>query len=891
MGIILTLIGIGFFLLFLTFYFFRQNQASLSDRKHFEEKISALTWEKMGLEEAVVVYEHQIADMALQHKKLIEMQNLKIQSLEKYQSMVEETEEFLFEMDHTGRFTYANPTMLHRLGYHLEEISNIHYQELASPHQLPEIHQFYARQYHQKQTDSYGEWEAINRFGESVWIGLRIHMAFDNEGLIQSVKGIARDLSIQKAYESRDKEDFGFFQQLFQHMDLPILCFRLENETSIKEAKLFWVNEPSLKIIDLNWFEIKGLSLNAVSDDLAEEVEICLQNANTGRTWKTFKKPGSLFQVLAAANAQWLWVLLNDISSIENRYADAVQQAQFFREILDNLPIDIAVFNGDHQYQYVNPKAVKSEEIRHWMIGKSDEEYVKMRNRNLKKALFRFSKFQEVTRKKEPIQFDDYLLDSQNNLKIFMRHLVPVGNGNKPEMVIATGTDVSDKYQGVEIFLEQSDRQRFDFLLQKGNQAGTTTLTHQESLESKNDTEGNEVFGGLQKIERFFLYPGALWLLQKKLVQISHKNKGVEFFFSFQQYENQLFFIPRCLIALILEKLVIAFHSGFRLGIKLESEIGDESQLVIQIGFKKPLTEAEKEILEIVSSIWESEQYKVETDTESWSFNCPAILAEDLFAGRVLGLIPILKEKRIGLGPQNHKDFAWLSEELKSQGAEIIPFSLPNEFPLPNQMVPHLLVWMVQEDVSLLEPIRIYGAEQKVKILCLNQPENSLMAGADTNILVSLGTEATQNQILEAIWIHSRPHKTEDGAPNQAEKIELRFDKLLEITQGDKNFMATLIETYFSSMQECKLNFRENIESGNPEAMRFLLHKVRATINTFEIKQLEKFLVETIQEMAASRSFSEKKKKQLLEKVNFLCTNVEGQIRSFAKRENILLKS
>lgn len=103
--------------------------------------------------------------------------------------------------------------------------------------------------------------------------------------------------------------------------------------------------------------------------------------------------------------------------------------------------------------------------------------------------------------------------------------------------------------------------------------------------------------------------------------------------------------------------------------------------------------------------------------------------------------------------------------------------------------------------------------------------------------------------------------------------------------------MATLIETYFSSMQECKMNFRENIESGNPEAMRFLLHKVRATINTFEIKQLEKFLVETIQEMATSKSFSEKKKKQLLEKVNFLCTNVEGQIRYFAQRENIRLKA
>lgn len=845
----------------------------------------------MGLEEKLVVAEHQIADMDLRHKNLIEIQNKKIQSLEKYQSMVEETEEFLFETDHTGRFTYANPTMLHRLGYHLEEIFDIHYHELASPRQLAEIRQFYARQFYQKQTDSYAEWEAINRFGESVWIGLRIHMAFDNQGLIQSVKGIARDLSIQKAFESRDKEDFGFFQQLFQQMDLPILCFRLENETSVKEGKLFWINEPSLKIIDLNWFEIKGLSLHSVSEDLAEEVEICLQNANSGRTWKTYKKPGALFQVIAAANAQWLWVLLNDISAIENRNADAVQQAQFYREILEHLPVDVAVFNGDHQYLYVNPKAVKSDEIRKWMMGKSDEEYVKLRNRNLKKALYRFSKFQEVVKKKEPIQFDDYLLDSQNHLKIFMRHLVPVGNGKKPDLVIATGTDLSYKYQGLEVFLEQFDRQRFDFLFQKALPSAASTFVLRDDKIGIMEAGKKEVFGGLQKMERFFLYPGALWLLKEKLVQISQKNKGVEFFFSFQQFENQLFFIPRFLILLILEKLIEKFRLGFRLGIKIESEKRTENLLCIQIGFKNPLNKEENETLESLSKLWKSEQYEITKEAENWTFTCPAIAAEDLFAGRVLGLQAILKEKRIGLGPQNHKNFARMAEELKSQGAEIVPFSLPNGLPQPPQIVPHLMVWMSPEEVPTFDSIRIYCLEQNVKFLFLNQPENSQIAEEDADILIGLGKAATQNQILEAIWIHARPHKTEDAAPNQSDKIDLRFDKLLEITQGDKNFMATLIETYFSSMQECKMNFRENIESGNPEAMRFLLHKVRATINTFEIKQLEKFLVETIQEMATSKSFPEKKKKQLLEKVNFLCSNVEGQIRSFAQRENIRLKA
>ena len=43
--------------------------------------------------------------------------------------------------------------------------------------------------------------------------------------------------------------------------------------------------------------------------------------------------------------------------------------------ILDKIPADIAVFDKDHNYLYINPNGIRDVETREWMIGKSDFDY------------------------------------------------------------------------------------------------------------------------------------------------------------------------------------------------------------------------------------------------------------------------------------------------------------------------------------------------------------------------------------------------------------------------------------------------------------------------------------------------------------------------------------
>ena len=59
------------------------------------------------------------------------------------------------------------------------------------------------------------------------------------------------------------------------------------------------------------------------------------------------------------------------------------EQKTFYETILNNIPVDVAVFNKQHQYLFVNPNAVHSASTREFLIGKDDFDYCKHFNKNI----------------------------------------------------------------------------------------------------------------------------------------------------------------------------------------------------------------------------------------------------------------------------------------------------------------------------------------------------------------------------------------------------------------------------------------------------------------------------------------------------------------------------
>ena len=122
------------------------------------------------------------------------------------------------------------------------------------------------------------------------------------------------------------------------------------------------------------------------------------------------------------------------------------RQKAFYENILNKLPTDIAVFDAEHRYLFVNPGAISKEEYRKFIIGKDDYEYAAYRNRDISVAHSRRAKFLEVKESGKEIRWEDSLLDPQGEMITHLRRMYPVyDESGELSMVIGFGIDITDR--------------------------------------------------------------------------------------------------------------------------------------------------------------------------------------------------------------------------------------------------------------------------------------------------------------------------------------------------------------------------------------------------------------------------------------------------------------
>ena len=122
------------------------------------------------------------------------------------------------------------------------------------------------------------------------------------------------------------------------------------------------------------------------------------------------------------------------------------RQKAFYENILNKLPTDIAVFDSEHRYLFVNPGAISKEEYRKFIIGKDDYEYAAYRNRPVSVAHQRRAKFLEAKNGGKEIRWEDTLPDPKGNMITHLRRMYPVYDENgELSMVIGFGIDITDR--------------------------------------------------------------------------------------------------------------------------------------------------------------------------------------------------------------------------------------------------------------------------------------------------------------------------------------------------------------------------------------------------------------------------------------------------------------
>ena len=122
------------------------------------------------------------------------------------------------------------------------------------------------------------------------------------------------------------------------------------------------------------------------------------------------------------------------------------KQKAFYENILNKLPTDIAVFDSEHRYLFVNPGAISKAEYRKFIIGKDDYEYAAYRNRDISVAHARRAKFLEARNTGKEIRWEDSLPDAKGNIITHLRRMFPVYDENgELSLMIGFGIDITDR--------------------------------------------------------------------------------------------------------------------------------------------------------------------------------------------------------------------------------------------------------------------------------------------------------------------------------------------------------------------------------------------------------------------------------------------------------------
>ena len=149
-----------------------------------------------------------------------------------------------------------------------------------------------------------------------------------------------------------------------------------------------------------------------------------------------------------------LWVY-RDVTKDELAQIKIKEQQEFYEEILNEIPADIAVFDHEHRYLFVNPYGIKNKDIREWIIGKTDYDYCSYRDKPSSIADERRKHFRAAYEGKKVHTWYEEFTSADGNTEYHMRMMYPVLNQqNEVLMVIGYGLNITQSKKNELALLE-----------------------------------------------------------------------------------------------------------------------------------------------------------------------------------------------------------------------------------------------------------------------------------------------------------------------------------------------------------------------------------------------------------------------------------------------------
>lgn len=288
----------------------------------------------------------------------------------------------------------------------------------------------------------------------------------------------------------------------FYHTNFPAAFFQLK-VTSNNESYFDYISESFEKIFGLRLVlrQTKWDSkLQLHKDDIQNFIETknkAIQNHTAiNYTGRIVVKDEKIiwFEVNAIPtlknNVLTFKGIIQNITERKNAEMESNIKRFFNDSVLYNIPADIAYFDKDHNYLFINSRGVANLAIRNWLIGKNDFDYCKMKGIDDSMATVRRGYFNQAVQTRKEVDWIDEINNEGKKIYI-LRRFFPIFLEDEFTNMIGYGIDISEQ-KNLQIKLDHTQHQ--NELILKSSLDGIVIIENDWTVTFWNP-EAEEIFG------------------------------------------------------------------------------------------------------------------------------------------------------------------------------------------------------------------------------------------------------------------------------------------------------------------------------------------------------------------------------------------------------------